>query len=164
MGRRDEPLPTAAAHMLGRQADVATAEPARLGELGEPRGAGGCCGRCFTFWRRPSQARGTLIVLFGMLWLVPDALFLKLGSDKTGWRDVFMRSFLCLLTYSAGILLVMGRASWATSLRWLGWRGPLLSLLFAPNAVLFTMSLKHTTAASAQARPAAAQCQPAAVR
>ncbi|MEM9717046.1 MAG: DMT family transporter [Pseudomonadota bacterium] len=93
------------------------------------------------------QAKGLIITLFGVLFVVPDSLFVRL-IDAPTLTIVFWRSLtqgLVLLV----VMLIIHRASYPQKIRQVGSVAIPFSVTITISGIMFISSVSHTTVANA---------------
>ena len=92
------------------------------------------------------RSKGLLITLTGVLFIVPDALFVRLiGGDAL--VTAFWRSLICGLLILLGVLLSQGKAGVATLAR-MGWPGWFYTAVVGFAGLGFVMAVAHTSVAN----------------
>ena len=92
------------------------------------------------------QLKGILITTLGVVFLAPDALFIRLVSADL-WTIFFWRSLFMSVGMGQVALLIRGRSAVASFSR-LGRTGWLSVLLYAINNLFFVIAVSNTTAAN----------------
>ena len=109
--------------------------------------------------------KGTLIVFFGVLWLTPDSLLIKLVASDGGWETMFWRHVFYASTMTIGLLAhaawwtpraegdsssCLPRAAriWCSRIRATERYGVFWLLVQVPANVGFIIGQSHTTAAN----------------
>jgi drug/metabolite transporter (DMT)-like permease len=92
------------------------------------------------------HTKGLLITMLGVLFIVPDSLFIRL-IDADTLTLAFWRNFISGSVVIAGLIAVKGRGSLA-AVRATGWHGALYAACVSASGILFVAAVNLTSVAN----------------